>query len=189
MRGLQRPYVERTVEGDIGLRHTLPFLLDHVDKARLAAETGVSLHEVEAWTAAVHQDPGRLPHAHAEHAVDTALTCAGIALAVARHAGRVEETFTPEGRLRLQDGKDLATVGRVIGSGGPFGADCDAARLLAGAVRQPGETALKPRAPSLYKDERYLLWALGLLAEREPDAAFALMERHLKPVAAPGSLP
>ena len=189
VRGLPRPYVERTVEGDIGLRHTLAFLLDHVDKARLAAEAGVSLHEVESWTASVRQDPGRLPHTAAEHAVDAALTRAGIALAVARHAGRVEETFTPEGRVWLQDGKDLGAVGRVIGSGGPFGADADAAALLAGAVRQPGEDALKPRAPALYADRDYLLWALGLLAEREPEAAFALMERHLKPVATPGSPP
>ncbi len=189
VRGLPRPYIERTVEGDIGLRHTLPFLLERVDASRLAAEAGLAPGDVEAWTAAARRDLGLLPRTDAERAADAALARAGIGLAVARHAGRVEETFTPEGRVRLQDGKDLGAVGRVIGSGGPFGAGADAAALLSGAVRQAGEAALKPRSPSLYADRDYLLWALGLLADREPEAAFVLMERHLKPVASPGSLP
>jgi len=28
-------------------------------------------------------------------------------------------------------------------------------------------------------DERYLMWAMGLLAEREPRAALALMRKHI----------
>ena len=56
----------------------------------------------------------------------------------------------------------------------------DAAAILRACVRRPGSFSLGPVAPNLLVDGRYLLWAMGLLAETEPTAALALMKEHLE---------
>jgi hypothetical protein len=181
LRGLPEPFEKRTVEADVGLRHTLPFLLEGLDLAALAARAGCAAEDVTAWAAAVRAEPGRLPSAGREERIDAALAAAGLALAAERHCGRLEETFTPEGRAFVQEGKDLSRVRLVVGSGGPLAVAREPGKLLAGFRREAGSPVLKPEAPEFLVDRSYLLWAMGLLAGSEPAAALALMRKHLVP--------
>jgi uncharacterized protein (TIGR01319 family) len=170
------------VEADIGMRHTLRDLLEEAGLERLCAESGLEPDAVRQWADLVTAEPGRVPATGQERAIDVACARAGCGVAVARHCGRLEETYTSAGRLYVQQGKDLGRVKTVIGSGGPLAwADGAAAArtILEATRRKAGDAALKPRAPALFVDERYLMWAMGLLAEREPQAALALMRKHI----------
>jgi hypothetical protein len=42
--------------------------------------------------------------------------------------------------------------------------------------------SLKPKEPQFWVDERYILYAVGLLSQSEPEKAFDLAIRYLKKV-------
>ena len=44
------------------------------------------------------------------------------------------------------------------------------------------EDTLLPEEGRFYLDERYILYAMGLLAQRNPKAALAIMKKCLKPL-------
>ena len=79
----------------------------------------------------------------------------------------------------IQTGKDLRRADVVIGSGGVFAARADALELLDAAVREAAARGdrLVPDAPRLLVDRDYVLFAVGLLASRYPDAATSLALR------------
>ncbi len=182
VKGLPEPFVKRTVEADIGLRHTIGFLAEQIDIPALAAEADLPLPELRAWIENIQRQPDRLPATPPEMAADTALARAGCRIAAGRHAGRLEETYTPAGRVYLQEGKDLGSVPLIIGTGGPLVNTPAPGHLLSAARRAPGMSELLPRAPAYYVDRRYILWAMGLLAETDASAALAIMRKNLEPV-------
>lgn len=154
--------------------------------ARLGAETSI------------------LPDDEAGLQLDTALARVAVEEAVRRHAGRLHELATPMGLRRFQWGKDLSSVKAVIGTGGVIvhhprprivlegccGADLkeDGPGLEASSPHrtssgEPPEAGkpLMPRDAALWVDARYIMSAAGLLAQRHPDAALALLKTHLQP--------
>ena len=160
---------------------SLPHFVDQLDLAALGREHGLDAEDLAEWIKTVSAHTERLPLTPLEERMDAVLAAAGCALAVERHCGRLEEAFTPEGRVFLQDGKDLGDVAVVVGTGGPVAHSADPAAILGGCIRRPGSLSLKPIAPRMLVDTRYLLWAMGLLAEVEPTAALTLMKENLAP--------
>jgi len=165
--GLPEPRVKRTVEGDLGMRHSALGVAEAAGLDTLAAQ-------------ALAQDPGRLPGTPGETAFDEALARAAVALAVRRHCGTVQTVYTPAGPVTVQHGKDLSRVQAVIGTGGVLAASRDPRAILRAALADPREPfALKPVAPRLMLDRDYLLYACGLLQGVEPQAALELALTHL----------
>ena len=83
--------------------------------------------------------------------------------------------------MTMQRGKDLSNVAVLIGTGGPLAHASDPAAIMAAALAEPGDPAsLRPQHPRLLVDRDYLLYAVGLLAEAEPDAALALGLNHMR---------
>mgnify|MGYP001076992222 CR=1 FL=1 len=177
-KGLPEPIDKRTVEADLGMRHTLSGVMALIDLEGLCAEHGLQPEEVMAWTTRVAADPGAIPHSTQETAADTALAAAACRLAVQRHCGRLEEVWGPEGRVFLQEGKDLGDAGWVVGTGGPAAFGPAPEVILAAARRRAGSASLLPRAPRFLADRDYLLWAVGLLAQAGLDEAGARLALH-----------
>ena len=104
-------------------------------------------------------------------------------IAVARHAGTAEIVRTAHGAVTMQRGKDLSGVKTVIGTGGPLAHGATPASILKAALADPADPfSLRPLAPALFIDAQYLLYASGLLAAAEPEAAFALALGSLRPL-------
>jgi uncharacterized protein (TIGR01319 family) len=164
------------------MRHTLRYLIEEAGIERLCAENELEIDAVRRWVETVTAEPGHVPANDAERAIDVACARAGCDVVVSRHCGRLTETYTPSGRVYVQEGKDLGNVKTVIGSGGPLVWARDAATtrtILESTRRRENEPALKPKAPVFYLDQQYLMWAMGLLAQREPQAALELMRKHI----------
>ena len=84
------------------------------------------------------------------------------------------------GPVQLLHGKDLSAVATVIGTGGVFAYGRHPRRMLEAACYSPeSPTSLRPRDPALLIDRRYILFAIGLLAQIAPRAAANVMRRHL----------
>jgi uncharacterized protein (TIGR01319 family) len=127
-----------------------------------------------------------LPTTERERAVDLTLGRTAAAIALRRHAGTIELNYGPDGPISIQTGKDLRRSRVLIGTGGIFAANPDSAvELFAGCVPEPGEMHLIPKRPDWHVDSDYILYAVGLLAEQEPQIAYRAATRHLARVAAP----
>jgi len=93
--------------------------------------------------------------------------------AVSRHAGRIEVVYGPTGERLVQYGKDLTNVKTIIGTGGPIIFSSGCREILNHALyREENPFILRPKDPEFYIDEKYILYAVGLLSQIEPKKAF-----------------
>jgi uncharacterized protein (TIGR01319 family) len=172
MVGLPEPYEKRTVEGDLGLKYNLDRLME------LASARETPPH----FAAVVERfHNGQLPATAEEHACHLFLSCLMVEVAVDRHCGRLEAIYTPQGQKLIQHGKDLTGIKSVIGTGGPVIFSQNPRQILEGALFRPDNPfVLKPQKPDFYLDSAYIMYAIGLLAQSEPEAALKLAKKHLK---------
>jgi uncharacterized protein (TIGR01319 family) len=157
----------RTVEGDLGVRWSAVGVVEAATAERLAVAD-----DVAAAAAGNTAAPGR----PADPGTDLPLATLAATVAVRRHA-RGEQVA---GGVR-RGGRDLRDVSLVIGSGGVLRHTPPEAALGALATVTtdlPGGWSL-PRSPTLAIDADYVLAPAGLLAEAHPEAARALLLRHL----------
>ena len=178
--GLPEPRVKRTVEGDLGMRHNAATIVEAAGIAAIAADAGVSEPRAREMLQWVANDAGRLPASQEEFAFDAALARAAVRLAVARHCGTIETAYTVTGPVTVQHGKDLSQVDAVIGTGGAVVSSADPRAVRAAALADASEPlSLRPKAPRLLLDAHYLLYACGLLATVEPEAALEIALANL----------
>jgi uncharacterized protein (TIGR01319 family) len=85
--------------------------------------------------------------------------------------------------MMLQYGKDLTGVRTVIGTGGPVIFSANPREIMEGTLYQKeNPLILKPKNPTLYLDEQYILYAIGLLSQVEPKKALLLAKKYLKQI-------
>ncbi len=187
LKGLQEPYAKRTVEGDIGMRYNAQGILEAVGVERLSRLSRISEERVAELIDLVSTHTDRLPDTEELLDLDRALACAAIDIAVFRHAGTLEEVYTPLGQAFVQVGKDLREVSRLVVTGGAIVHNPRAAEIAGHAVgadrtsRSSAEKlSLKPRRADVYMDRKYILAAMGLLSTKYPDTALAIMKKELE---------
>ena len=181
--GLAEPYVKRTVEGDLGMRHNAATIVELAGVEAIAIRARLSPEAIGALLGAISRDVERLPATCEERAFDEALAWAAVRVAVERHAGNQRIVQTAHGPVVARSGKDLSDLETVIGTGGPLAHGATPASVLEAAFADPARPfSLRPRAPRLLIDADYVLYAGGLLATVAPEAALALIKRSLKPV-------
>lgn len=175
VRGLPEPHVKRTVEGDLGMRYNAEGILEAAGTELLCRLSNLPEDVLRGIVSAYRRDPSRLPKSAEEAAADKALASAAMAIALARHAGTLERVYTPVGPVDQQTGKDLTRVDRMLVTGGAliFAGDLDG--IVAGALAQQDLMALTPRSCRVSADKSYILSALGLLADYDPEAALTLL--------------
>ena len=179
-RGLPEPRVKRTVEGDLGMRHNALTIVEAAGIERIAADARLSEARVRELLEIFSRDIERLPAAPDEFALDTALARAAVGIAVARHCGTLETCYTVTGPVTVQHGKDLSNVDAVIGTGGAIVSSRNPHAVLATALADAAEPlSLRPKRPRLLLDTDYILYACGLLATVEREAAFELAATNL----------
>jgi uncharacterized protein (TIGR01319 family) len=165
--------VTRTVEGDLGMRWSAVTTVEEAGLDDLA-EAGRRRRA----------DPGFLPASEEDRADDETIARAAVGLALRRHAGRSRVVVSPEGRVVERTGKDLREVDLMVGSGGVLrhGGPGVADRIFAGSTGPDlaGGWQL-PRRAEVVVDTDYVLAAAGLLASRDPLAAYRLVLRVLQP--------
>jgi uncharacterized protein (TIGR01319 family) len=160
----------RTVEGDLGLRWSAPGVVDAAVGERLC--DGVALREAAARRSA---EPGMLAESDAERGVDTELATIAATVALRRHA-RGESSVDSQ---RRSGRKDLSRLRLLVGSGGVLrhAPPETAERVLRAVLTDTAGGWPLPANARTVIDTRYLLAPIGLLAQRQPEAAIALAQR------------
>ncbi|GHJ53997.1 hypothetical protein Nm8I071_33040 [Nonomuraea sp. TT08I-71] len=161
----------RTVEGDLGMRWSAPGVVRAAAEERLLAAGEED--DLAAAAAVRAADPGFLPADDADRAADRRIAALAATVALRRHA---RGAATGE-----RAGRDLRDIKVMVGSGGVLRhADPgDAAGVLAAVLGDHAGGWPLPRAARAVVDVDYVLAAGGLLAADHPDAAAALLRRHL----------
>jgi len=179
LKGLPEPFAKRTVEGDLGLRHSQETL---VEKLISDGATGNNLLPVglEEYRKTCKENYAYVPEKNHPHAAIDALLC-GIAvdMAVTRHAGFLESSYTPFGEAFSQTGKDLTGVRYVIGIGGSVIYSENPPEILKNATQKQRGKILKPASPKLLLDKKYIFAAMGLLARMDKKRALSILESEL----------
>lgn len=147
----------RTVEGDLGVRHTATGIVEAAEADGLHVRA--ALHEAARRRS---DRPGLVSDGEPDRAADAELSALAARVAVGRHA-RGERVGGPTEPLR--GGKDLAAVRLVIGSGGVMRRDPAAAHWLRAAVCEHTAGGFRPpESADVVIDAAYVLAPAGLLA-------------------------
>lgn len=181
LKGLRETYSKRTVEGDIGMRYSINGIVEATDIERVCEISGIE--EARAMELikylSVHTDV--IPSGDAElENLDKALASLAIETAVTRHAGTLEQVFTPMGVTYMQQGKDLTEVEKIVVTGGALIHTQKTAEIAAYAFYTEMQSmSLKPKKADILVDRKYILAAMGLLSIHYPDVALRIMKKEL----------
>jgi len=189
VKGLPEPYVKRTVEGDLGIRYNARSILEITGKKQIMEKMVFSNSplaeniDLDASIEYLSGHIGAIPQSEEQYSIDIGLASVAVDIATQRHAGKIEEMYFPTGKVWIQYGKDLTKTKCVIGTGGIFAYGQEPRSILRTACyNQNNPMSLRPMNPECFVDERYILYAVGLLAEVAPREALRIMKRHLKSV-------
>ncbi len=182
LKGLREEYAKRTVEGDIGMRYSIHGIVDAAGIERVSELSGI--HEDRCRELvdylSVHTDVVPGENDTELEAIDFALASLAIETAVSRHAGRLEQYYSPMGISYMQTGKDLTAVKTVIVTGGALIHTKRTGAIAAHAQFTPLDAmSLKPKEAEVLVDRKYILAAMGLLSTVYPDTALRIMKREL----------
>lgn len=187
LKGLPEPYGKRTVEGDLGMRYSVRFLLEAVGAENVAETAETTVEDVEVWVDKCTANPETIaPGNSAERRIDEALAKWGITEAVRRHCGVMEHSYTPAGEVYVLTGKDMSATRTVIGVGGVLKNSENPSAVLAGAAATPHSMALGgmlPESPQYLLDKQYIFSAMGLLSQADPKTALIIMKQEISPLA------
>jgi len=177
-KGLKEPFAKRSVEGDLGVRYSIPSLVSEAGLTKIAQGCGLSEEMVEDWLTICQSDTSTVAESGTMGAtIDDELAASCVEISMLRHAGTLESVYTPMGEMMIQTGKDLGDVEFLIGSGGSVINSPNAEQILQRALASPiAPFSLKPRAPRIIIDSQNILTAMGLLSRVDKDAALAIMK-------------
>ncbi|MGB9906741.1 MAG: glutamate mutase L [Candidatus Saccharicenans sp.] len=185
LKGIREPKVKRTVEGDLGLRVSAQSLADsgwpYLEERLL--ELGLEAERLRKYLDKIALDLDYLPQSEEETLFDRLLAETCVYYAALRHSGGWRETYTPQGRVYVQTGKDLRRVKAIVGSGGFLAASgsAETMRRPLQKLRTYGqERKLLPEKPLFYADRQYLFSLLGNLVGKYPKEATALAVASLE---------
>lgn len=178
--GLPEPYAKRSVEGDLGLFHNLDTLSCIAEQENALYDERKTDFELKVEKL---KEVLSIPEGADQTECQLLLSRLAVKTAIDRHVGTVELVVTHNGEFWMQRGKDMTQIKTVIGAGGPVAFSSDPLRVLEGAVFcETASNILKPKAPRFYLDSKYILFAVGLLAQSDPAKALRIIKKYLKQI-------
>lgn len=155
----------RTVEADLGMRWNAEGIVEAAGRERILVTPGTV-----AYAARVAADTAHLARTAADWAAEEELAAAAARIAARRHARPGHPSEQP---------RALAEVALVLGSGGVLRHSPPEVRtaVLTGVLDDHAGGWRVPAGARTAVDTAYLLFAVGLLADRHPDAAATLARR------------
>ena len=183
-KGIPEPFAKRTVEGDLGLRFNALSILEVAGEQRLLENIKLeSPVPIEERVRHLAENTGTVPTDEHDFWLDIGLARVATEIAVERHAGHLEQIYSPYGVSFTQAGKDLTEVKIVIGTGGIFARGREPLQILKGALFSGKDPlSLRPKSPEFFIDSRYILYAIGLLSEKAPEKALRIGKKYLQEI-------
>lgn len=179
--GLPEAFLKRTVEGDLGMRYSLPTVAEvsgpHGLRHYLPKEYKFNIEE-EVKKRNEHTD--FISQTEKDMAFDCAVAKVCADVSMSRHVGTLTPVYTGCGASFQQEGKDLTKLPYIIGTGGILVYNPNYTEIMkACTFREDNPFSLKPKNPKFLLDKEYILSAMGLLATENPGMAIRILKKHL----------
>lgn len=188
LRGLEEPYAKRTVEGDLGMRYSALSLFEASSTREIKKHLKDKTVDIEAQCRHRSHNIRMVPQTEADIDFDEAMAKVATDHSMTRHAGVIEAVYSPMGMVFSQTGKDLMEVKYMIGTGGVLVYSKNPQAILAeGCYKEEEINSLRPKHPKFVVDKSYILSAMGLLAEEDPDLAVRMMKKYILDVPIEGA--
>jgi hypothetical protein len=157
------PRSKRTVEGDLGV---------YINAPRIVEAAGSELGQVD--------DVRPIPETAGERENSARLARWAVDISIWRHAGRVRVAYGAYGRNEIVEGRDLSAVRHVIGTGGALTRLGMGMEILHNIKPDPRKSKLLPhRDAVVYLDRNNIMAAAGVLSQRYPKEALALLLKSI----------
>jgi uncharacterized protein (TIGR01319 family) len=181
-KGLPEPFSKRSVEGDLGMRYSLCSLAEELDMDTLDQKSGINKDNIQNWISRCTENPDTIAESGSmESQVEELLAKSAVEIAVERHCGVMESSYSPMGEIFTLSGKDLTEVPYVIGIGGAIINSTNPSGILDGARFDIKRyNSMKPKQPKYMLDSKYIFAAMGLLSIADPELALDLMKQEIK---------
>jgi len=181
--GLEEPFAKRTVEGDLGMRYSAPGIIKSLSEEEIKFINLEKEVNIEEEVNRRYNNVQSLPENEHDEFIDQFLAEMCAYRAMYRHVGRIEEVFTPMGKVFNQKGKDLTDIKYVIGTGGVVINSKDKLGILVKTTNILNNISeLRPVDPEFMIDQKYIMAAMGLLSQKEPLLAIKILKKHIMEV-------
>lgn len=178
--GLEEPFAKRTVEGDLGMRYSAPGIIKSLSTQEIEFINNEKNVDIEEEVKKRYENVKSLPQNKHDEFIDLFLAEICAYRAMHRHVGRIEEVYTPMGKVYNQVGKDLTEIKYVIGTGGVIINSKDKESILKRTTNiLHNAQELRPNDPKFYVDQKYIIAAMGLLSKINPLAALRIMKKNI----------
>lgn len=180
-KGIEEPYIKRTVEGDIGMRYSIGGIIDEVGVDNIASIANLTVERANEIIEYLQINPDILPNEKDIEKLDFALSSKAVEIATIRHCGTKEKIYTSNGIAYLQKGKDLTHVKKIILTGGSLiNLPCINNILEYACFNEKRQESMRPKNAEILVDKKYILQAMGLLSKSYPKIAIRIMKKELK---------
>ena len=178
--GLEEPFAKRTVEGDLGMRYSAPGIIRSLTQREIDFINHEKNVDIEDEVKRRYNDVKCLPESEHDEFIDQFLAEVCAYRSMYRHVGRIEEVYTPMGKVFHQVGKDLTGIEYVIGTGGVIINSKNKESILLRTTNILHNSAeLRPNDPTFLYDQKYIMAAMGLLAQKYPLLALRIMKKYI----------
>ena len=183
-KGLPEPFSKRTVEGDLGMRYSLHALADELDMDDLERNSGIAKEKIENWVKRCSANPDTIAETDEDELkIEELLARSAVEMAVERHCGYMESTYSPMGEIFTLVGKDLTEVPSVVGIGGAIINSRYPASILEGAKYSIKKfNYMKPKSPRYLIDQKYIFASMGLISTVDPELALDILKNEIKQI-------
>lgn len=184
VKGIKEPYSKRSVEGDLGMRYSLSFLVEQSDIDEISAKTATSKDDVNKWIEKCLENPSIIAKKNSkEEKIESELARQCVSIAVERHCGIMTTEYTPMGQIYVLTGKDLNDIPYVIGIGGAIINSANPELILQGVeADNKNPMCRKPKKPNYLIDKEYIFASMGLLSGIAPKIALEIMKKEIKQI-------
>lgn len=185
LKGMEEPYSKRTVEGDLGMRHSAMSLYEATTLNKIRNYLGEKDAKIDIRESFVFRERNIDYVADNDFDIrfDDVMAKLCVELAVNRHAGVLECIFSPMGTIFNQSGKDLMNIKYVIGTGGAIINSKNPEFILESACFTDADSlSLKPMFPNYLIDKNYILASMGILSQDYPEIALKILKNELKKI-------
>lgn len=182
LRGLEEPYVKRTVEGDLGMSYSSMALFETASLNKIRAYLGNKESKLEIRDNFKYREehPDFIATQNEDIIFNEMMAMLCTEIATDRHVGVLECIYSPMGTIFTQSGKDLTDVKYIIGTGGFLANSRNPEKILETSLFKEDDTLLlKPKYAKFLVDRSYILSAMGILSQEFPEVALEIMKKYL----------
>lgn len=169
------PTAKRTVEGDLGVYINKNNIISLIGMERLIKVTGFDKDHLQTL---IDTYPP-IPQTDEQKLLVEVLTSEAVTIAMHRHAGVLNNTFTGD-KNKVAVGKDLTAVRWLIATGGALTRLKGGPAILASVCNDSGLRMVPTTSAKILQDHDYIMASVGILSKKYRDAALRLMKKSLK---------